>query len=53
MYTNRTTEQILFAIDVTEIFVSSKEKKRVFQDDNNRQMMLILDSETSYCTCSE
>ena len=45
MYTNHTTEQISFAIDVEETVVSPKEKKRVFQDYNNRQMMMILDIE--------
>ena len=45
MYTNHTTEQISFAMDVKETFVSPKEKKRVFQDYNNRQMMMILDIE--------
>ena len=45
MYTNNTTEQISFAIDVEETFVSPTEKKRVFQDYNNRQMMMILDIE--------
>ena len=45
MYTNNTTSQLTFSIDIEETSVPSRKKKLTFQPYTNRQMMMIPDLE--------
>ena len=46
MYTNNTTSQLTFSIDIEETSVSSRKKKLTFQPYTNQQIMMIPDLES-------